>query len=46
MNYLIKEKIYKNGAMFIMDIDNFKNINENMDILMVTKYCVQLLLKY
>ncbi|HBG5678352.1 TPA: GGDEF and EAL domain-containing protein [Clostridioides difficile] len=28
MNYLIKEKIYKNGAMFIMDIDNFKNINE------------------
>ncbi|WP_074033641.1 phosphodiesterase PdcB [Clostridioides difficile] len=29
INYLIKEKIYKNGAMFIMDIDNFKNINEN-----------------
>ncbi|MFL8633505.1 phosphodiesterase PdcB [Clostridioides difficile] len=28
MNYLIKEKIYKNGAMFIMDVDNFKNINE------------------
>lgn len=28
INYLIKEKIYKNGAMFIMDIDNFKNINE------------------
>lgn len=28
MNYLIKEKIYKDGAMFIMDIDNFKNINE------------------
>ncbi|MCJ0223646.1 GGDEF and EAL domain-containing protein [Clostridioides difficile] len=28
MNYLIKDKIYKNGAMFIMDIDNFKNINE------------------
>ncbi|HBE9368364.1 TPA: GGDEF and EAL domain-containing protein [Clostridioides difficile] len=28
MNYLMKEKIYKNGAMFIMDIDNFKNINE------------------
>lgn len=28
MNYLIKEKIYKNGAIFIMDIDNFKNINE------------------
>ncbi|HFL2514815.1 TPA: phosphodiesterase PdcB [Clostridioides difficile] len=28
MNYLIKKKIYKNGAMFIMDIDNFKNINE------------------
>ncbi|MDI3115639.1 phosphodiesterase PdcB [Clostridioides difficile] len=28
MNYLMKEKIYKNGAMFIMDVDNFKNINE------------------
>ncbi|HBF7898805.1 GGDEF and EAL domain-containing protein [Clostridioides difficile] len=28
MNYLIKEQIYKNGAMFIMDVDNFKNINE------------------
>ncbi|EML6501838.1 GGDEF and EAL domain-containing protein [Clostridioides difficile] len=28
MNYLIKEKIYKDGAMFIMDVDNFKNINE------------------
>ncbi|HBF2857990.1 TPA: GGDEF and EAL domain-containing protein [Clostridioides difficile] len=28
INYLIKEKIYKNGSMFIMDIDNFKNINE------------------
>lgn len=28
MNYIIKEKIYASGAMFIMDIDNFKNINE------------------
>ncbi|MCC0627900.1 MULTISPECIES: GGDEF and EAL domain-containing protein [unclassified Clostridioides] len=28
INYLIKEKIYKSGAIFIMDIDNFKNINE------------------
>ncbi|UWD48362.1 GGDEF and EAL domain-containing protein [Clostridioides difficile] len=28
MNCIIKEKIYTSGAMFIMDIDNFKNINE------------------
>lgn len=28
MNYIIKEKNYESGAMFIMDIDNFKNINE------------------
>lgn len=28
MNCIIKEKIYTSGAIFIMDIDNFKNINE------------------
>ncbi|MCC0640761.1 MULTISPECIES: GGDEF and EAL domain-containing protein [unclassified Clostridioides] len=28
MNCITKEKIYTSGAMFIMDIDNFKNINE------------------
>lgn len=28
MNYIIKEKTYESGAIFIMDIDNFKNINE------------------
>ncbi|NMS90417.1 EAL domain-containing protein [Clostridioides difficile] len=28
MNYIIKDKTYESGAIFIMDIDNFKNINE------------------